>query len=335
MTLKLCGFFNKMFNCKFCNKGFERGHSLGAHTVSCKANPNSTPNKTKQKYEANPKTCLNCGNVLPYELRFNKFCNSNCAAYFNNKHRDPAICKQQGDKLKQPYIDEYNKSPKRCVVCNGIIEYDKRNRKTCSDGCWKNARSIFGSIKKPKPKDYYLTRTLRQSYLDYIESPKQCVICNSDLTYEMRKRKTCSEECYAVIRKDIARKGGTVGGKVSAQKQYRRSKNEIHFADKCIEHFETVLTNKAIFNGWDADVIVEDLKIAVLWNGKWHYEKITKKHSVKQVQNRDRIKLKEIKEAGYVPYVIKDMGKFNEEFVESEFVKFKQFCEEKFGKLKN
>lgn len=38
-----------------------------------------------------------------------------------------------------------------------------------------------------------------------------------------------------------------------------------------------------MFNGWDADIIIEDLKIAILWNGKWHYEKITEKHSVSQV----------------------------------------------------
>ena len=33
----------------------------------------------------------------------------------------------------------------------------------------------------------------------------------------------------------------------------------------------------SIFNGWDADIILTDLKIAILWNGKWHYEKLTKK----------------------------------------------------------
>lgn len=72
----------------------------------------------------------------------------------------------------------------------------------------------------------------------------------------------------------------------------------------------------------DADVIIEDLKIAVLWNGKWHYEKITEKHSVVQVQNRDKIKISEIKKAGYIPYIIKDVGKNKKAFVESEFKKF-------------
>lgn len=57
----------------------------------------------------------------------------------------------------------------------------------------------------------------------------------------------------------------------------------------------------------------------MLWNGKWHYEKITKNHSVKQVQNRDKIKIEEIKKAGYIPYIIKDNGKYNTNKVENEF----------------
>lgn len=60
----------------------------------------------------------------------------------------------------------------------------------------------------------------------------------------------------------------------------------------------------------------------LLWNGKWHYEKITEKHSVKQVQNRDKIKVDEIEKYGYIPYIIKDMGKFSENKVNKEFNKF-------------
>ena len=77
-----------------------------------------------------------------------------------------------------------------------------------------------------------------------------------------------------------------------------------------------------MFNGWDADVIIEDIKTAILWNGKWHYVQLTEKHSVKQVQNRDSIKIEEIIKSGYTPYIIKDMGKYNPAFVEEEFNKF-------------
>lgn len=116
-------------------------------------------------------------------------------------------------------------------------------------------------------------------------------------------------------------------GKKSAaiQSEKRRSKNEIEFCTLCENNFKNVLHNQPIFNGWDADIILEDYKIAILWNGAWHYKKITKKHSVKQVQNRDKIKIKEIINKGYKPYIIKDMGKYNKSFVENEFNKFRKF----------
>lgn len=59
-----------------------------------------------------------------------------------------------------------------------------------------------------------------------------------------------------------------------------------------------------------------------MWDGKWHYEKITQSHKLKQVQNRDRIKVKEIKKLVYKPYVIKDMGRENKKFVEEQFELF-------------
>ena len=89
----------------------------------------------------------------------------------------------------------------------------------------------------------------------------------------------------------------------------------------CKEKYNEVLSNETIFNGWDADIIITNYKIAVLWNGKWHYEKITKKNSVKQVKNRDKIKIREIKSCGYIPYIIKDMGRENRDFVRQEFKK--------------
>ena len=42
-----------------------------------------------------------------------------------------------------------------------------------------------------------------------------------------------------------------------------------------------------------------------------------------QVQARDKIKTAIIEKYGYIPYVIKDMGKYNKAFVEQEFEIFK------------
>lgn len=103
---------------------------------------------------------------------------------------------------------------------------------------------------------------------------------------------------------------------------FRRSKNEIYFYELCSDVFNNLDNNEPIFNGWDADIIIHDIKVAVLWNGIWHHKKITDKHSVKQVQNRDKIKIKEIIKYGYEPYVIDDFGKHNKLYVEEKFNEF-------------
>ena len=117
-----------------------------------------------------------------------------------------------------------------------------------------------------------------------------------------------------------ARKAGIASAQ--SQRETRRSKNEIYFAELCSSAFSDVLCNEPMFDGWDADVIIPEIKVAVLWNGPWHRRKITKKHSVEQVQKRDEIKRVKILKAGYIMYVVDDEGKYNKEFVEKEFQKF-------------
>jgi len=152
---------------------------------------------------------------------------------------------------------------------------------------------------------------------------KSCKLCGKDFQPRIRRQLFCSKLCacrfnvYHVI--DLSR-----AGRRSAEKQSesRRSKNEIYFYELCDKKFEHVEHNKSIFDGWDADVIIYDLKIAILWNGKWHYEKITENHSVEQVQTRDKIKIQKIQATGYRSYVIKDMGRYDPEFVEKQFQLF-------------
>jgi hypothetical protein len=49
---------------------------------------------------------------------------------------------------------------------------------------------------------------------------------------------------------------------------------------------------------------------------------------IEKTQARDKIKLNEIVKFGYTPYIIKDMGHEDKEFVESEFNKFKLFLKD-------
>lgn len=183
-----------------------------------------------------------------------------------------------------------------CVDCGKeLIIYKMASSKTCRcDNCRKNR--------------------IRQRRLQY-----RLNFLNND--YEIHFGRKYSKESWLALHN-----GGCKG--IQHQGNLRRSKNEIEFCKLCEEYFDNVKHNESIFNGWDADIIIEDIKFAVLWNGPWHYKQITKSHSVKQTQNRDKIKINEIEECGWTPYIIKDMGKANKDFVKEKFDEFLKYLKE-------
>lgn len=183
-----------------------------------------------------------------------------------------------------------------CVDCGKeLIIYKRASSKTCRcDNCRKNH--------------------IRQRKLQY-----RLNFLNND--YEIHFGRKYSKESWLALHN-----GGCKG--IQHQGDLRRSKNEIEFCKLCEEYFDNVKHNESIFNGWDADIIIEDIKFAVLWNGPQHYKQITKSHSVKQTQNRDKIKVKEIEECGWTPYIIKDMGKANKDFVKEKFDEFLKYLKE-------
>ena len=120
-----------------------------------------------------------------------------------------------------------------------------------------------------------------------------CKFCDKIFISKSKKRTYCNTSCQNLDGH------ASFAGKVSAASRIKRSKNEILFADLCIKNFNNVKTNVVMFNGWDADIVIEDLKLAILWNGPWHYvDGLGKNHSLKQVRNRDKIKIREIAKAG-------------------------------------
>lgn len=153
-----------------------------------------------------------------------------------------------------------------------------------------------------------------------------CEWCKSDFQGRRHTpQRFCGRSCSSQYT-NATYQPGTKGGKASATSQQRRSKNEIYFFELCEKKFQHVLNNQPIFEGWDADVIIKDLKYAVLWNGVWHYKQISKSQSLVQVQTRDKLKIDAITRCGFIPYVVKDMGSYDPMFVESEFEKFCAFC---------
>jgi hypothetical protein len=202
--------------------------------------------------------------------------------------------------------NQYELELKKVQIDNG------KYRKYCSRSC-ANSRIVTDEHKLKT-----CMTMMKNDYCDVFFI--RCKNCDKVTTSKIEKD-FCNQKCLANYRVDLLKIWGNKGGlkSVESQSEKRRSKNEIYFSELCINYFNNVECNKSIFNGWDSDVIIHDIKYAILWNGKWHYDKIKLGHSVSQVQNRDMIKIKEISNFGYVPYIIKDMGKYNMKFVEEQF----------------
>jgi hypothetical protein len=204
---------------------------------------------------------------------------------------------------------------KKCENCDNLHDETYGSGRFCNSKCARGYSTKEKRIEINKKVSISLKNHPPTNKLPTII--KKCKWCSAE--FEVRKtskRIYCSFKCKQSG-------NGRAGGMKS--KQGKRSKNEILFSELCLGKFKNVLLNENIFNGWDADIILSDIKTAVLWNGKWHYEKITENHSVKQVQNRDKIKIKEIMKAGYIPYIIKDMGSYDVDFVNSQFEKFLKY----------
>lgn len=288
----------KMNKCLYCGKGVKNKYC----NVSCQNRHQNPRRKKKLEFIEKEFICENCGNVFIQQVRVNgkgyikKCCGRRCSNSLSTKYD----C---------DYIKKSN-----CIKCNSEIFINKRaSHKIMCDLCKKEHTSIHRKNK-----------ILIKQHKILIE--KICPNCNNK--FYSNRNKTCSRKCSYEWKYNIKNPNfiGFINklknaGLKSAKMRVKRSKNEIYFSELCKQNFKNVRTNENIFNGWDADIIIDDIKVAVLWNGKWHYEKIAKKHSVKQVQNRDKIKINEIIKYGYIPYVIKDVGRNKEKFVIHEFNK--------------
>jgi hypothetical protein len=283
-----------MYKCKYCNKEFNKSQSLAAHISHCKLNPNYNEEIDK----------------LRQNKGASKGANKRKETSLLNKKERILICKHCCKEYKLNLTDKEFENEKYSKFCS---------------------RSCANSRQHSEETKLKISKSLIKKDNIHI-----CKVCKKQYKYVRRTDTTqcfCSHECLKYFKthfkeflSEEAKQSLHNFGVNNVLKlgDLKRSKNEIEFYKLCESYFNNVEHNKPIFNGWDADVIIHDIKYTILWNGKWHYEQITKSHSVKQVQNRDKIKIEEIKKYGYIPYIIKDMGGYNLNFVKKEFNKFIQ-----------
>jgi hypothetical protein len=295
--------------CAHCEQSFNK--ELRKYKYELKIEPTkkfycSRECHTNANRKAEAIICETCQKVftrLKDKRAKHHFCSQACSAQFTNKNR--AI---------NGYTTKDKTKETVCYECNAKVNIalNASSKIALCDAC--RSKHFTSSLNKNGLSKKSKSKKLHQL---------KCISCSVDIVGDSKK-KYC-DDCRSKRLREIGRKAGTA----SAAKQVRRSKNEMYFAELCAKAFINVVVNEAIFTSkygnWDADVIIHDHKIAVLWNGIWHYKQVRKKHSLAQVQSRDKIKMDVIIANGYTPYVIKDMGKHNKKFVEERFAEFMEY----------
>lgn len=268
-------------------------------------------------------TCEFCGKTFETNAsykshRFQCSKNPNCINTNNEKFRATVRAQHQWKR------DAYENNPKYCKCCNAKIPYDKRVNNFCSNSCSARMSNWYRKIKGlpneeelrekgPPPKKIKKKRDIKPY------TPTYCVTCGALITRKTKaKLKTCGNP--ACLKERLSKAG-------RERKNKRRSKGEIYLSELISQQFSETLLNKNIFGAWDADIIINDRKVAILYNGPFHYVKIGNKFdaSLPATKNRDFLKIREIIKSGYIPYIVSDLGKFNREFVNREFIKIIKF----------
>ena len=297
----------KLYKCE-CSKEFVERQSFNGHKCHCEIHLKATG-----KYDR----------II--SIQKTAYAKSR-KTYFKNKVRRD----EEKQKLKSKKLEDWVSEQHTCEHCGKVMTEKFGSGRFCSNKCShsrvqtkstneKRSQTLQVCMNSPEQIKKRKNNT-KELVKKYKENPNYCKVCGKKLPYEKRRRKTCSKKCKNTILSISGRKSAEIN------KSLKRSRNEVYFYNLCVGYFKSVRHNMCIFNGWDADIIIDDYKIAVLWNGPWHYKQVIENQvsSLKQIQTRDKLKLKAIESCGYIPYVIKDTSKHKERvsFVENEFQKF-------------
>ena len=295
---------------------------------TCFSNPNREKNIEAQKRGSRTMNQKICEREHQHKL-INEATRQNHLCKCSNDSCDQVFVLKLTDYEYKRYINGFGKYRRYCDKCAHSLG-GKANAKLLND---RKSRKNINQQNRIIP----IISLSKQIKVYHFE---ECLVCHC-FFMKVKKTKFCSNACkleYQLNRtkylSDKARARLSKAGKKSAAKQFKlkRSKCEIEFCQLCEKHFDMVEHNVPKFNGWDADILLPNLKIAIQWNGPWHYKQISKKKtaSLASIQNRDRIKRQEIENMGWSLYIIKDQDSHKNKqkrlnFVKNHFDRFISF----------
>lgn len=202
-----------------------------------------------------------------------------------------------------------------CKQCSCPISV--RN-KFCSKSCAAKFNNKIRTVNSRKRQSINLKKKLHPD-IDVVGDfsliyKNTCKECNNYFFRSKPKRYFCSKECLSLYlrkqyidRPEISKENSRQGILKGIETRGLRSKQETELYELCAKYFQNTSHNEKIIDGWDADILLKDYKIAILWNGPWHYKQMPhKNHSLSQVQTRDKIKKNKLEDAGWHVLIYED-----------------------------
>ena len=129
--------------------------------------------KLQQQYYTTPKLCKYCQKLMSYHNRKNSFCNSSCAAFYNNLHSSPNRKRGPARQIPFRYLN--------CDKCGALLEH---RRKYCSIACSAASKKINRTIEETKALH-------REHYRRYIAQRTFQTPIDADLTAIKEFYKNC------------------------------------------------------------------------------------------------------------------------------------------------
>ena len=204
------------------------------------------------------------------------------------REKEEKFCLECKNSISRDNIDYYNWSTKQFCSKSCSVTCSNKNRQH-SEKTKKKIKSKLIKINRISPYPYSKIFIL------------ECRDCNSPFVYKRKSKQLC-KSCFEEFRKNHF----VSMGRKSAKKQVIRSSREIELYELLSNNYDC-LHNERIFNGFDADILIPKLKLAILWDGIWHYKQVGKlSYNFKQTQRNDKRRLIEIKKKNWNYIIIKD-----------------------------
>lgn len=168
-----------------------------------------------ERYNSNPKTCVVCGDLIPYDRRYLFTCSPECErdnVTEEQYNASPKHCFKCGDVI--PYAtrrqnicnkcrtnnikDAYEANPKLCKKCGKPIPYENKDGFYCSKECMYQDQATMRNELNAKSHQEAVDR--------YMANPHYCKRCGAIVPYERRRGYYCSSECVNNTMTDEERK---------------------------------------------------------------------------------------------------------------------------------